>query len=312
VGEEFAIDRKVLAVVNPKAGQGRAGRKWDNLKTIMTRPDWELDEAFTTAPGDATRITRDAILAGYDVVLAVGGDGTVNEVVNGFFNGENLIDRDVHLGVVPAGSGGDFVRSLDEFKLCSGFNRSSSLSDTYCLDVGKVIYTGEDCRQHVRYFINVADVGIGAETVKRVEAGYKRLGGRLGFFSGTVVTMVLYRNTELEVSIDDYQTKGRYASIVIAKGRYFGGGMEVAPLAKLSSGVFSVLSIGDLSRLDLIGNFLKVYKGTHLSHPGIDSREAKSVRVRSEKAIPLETDGEHTNILEATFAVFPSAIKLLI
>lgn len=312
MGEEFAIDRKVLAVVNPKAGQGRAGRRWAKLKTSLTRPDWELDEAFTTAPGDATLITRDAIHAGYDVVLAVGGDGTVNEVINGFFDGESLIDQNVHLGVVPAGSGGDFVRSFDQFEVCSRLERPNRYSVAYPIDVGKVVYTGGDGRQYIRYFLNVSDIGIGAETVKRVETGYKRLGGRLGFFSGTVVTMVVYRNTELEISIDDYQTKGRYASIVIANGRYFGGGMEVAPLARLSTGVFSVLSIGDLSRLDLIGNFLKVYKGTHLSHPGIDSREAKSVRVRSEKAIALEADGEHTDILEATFAILPNAIELLI
>jgi diacylglycerol kinase (ATP) len=311
LGEEFAIDKRVLAVVNPKAGQGRAGRKWPKQKTNITRPDWQLDEAFTTAPGDATRITRDAIRAGYDVVLAVGGDGTINEVANGFFDGDSLIRKSVHLGVLPAGSGGDFVRSFDQFEGCSRFERPNRFSVAYPIDLGRVAYTGVDGRQYIRYFVNVSDVGIGAETVKRVETGYKRLGGRLGFFSGTVVTMVVYRNIELEVSIDDYQAEGRYASIVIANGRYFGGGMEIAPLAKLSSGLFNVLSIGDLSRIELIANFLKVYQGTHLTHPGIDFREARTVRVRSEKAVALETDGEHMDILEATFTILPNAIELL-
>lgn len=309
---ELAIDKRVLAVVNPKAGQGRAGSKWPKEKTNIMRADWQLDEAFTTGPGDATRITRDAIRAGYDVVLAVGGDGTINEVVNGFFDGDGLIRKGVHFGVVPLGSGSDFVRSFDQFEGFSKHEWLNRYSKAYPIDLGRVIYTAADGGQHLRYFVNVSDVGIGAETCRRVETGYKKLGGVLGFFSGTVVTMMLYKNTEFEIGIDDYHAKGRYTGIIISNGRYFGGGMEIAPLAKLDSGVFNVLAIGDISRIELIRNFLKVYKGTHLSHPAIDFREARSVRVRPEKAVALEMDGECAIIVEATYTIVTHAIELLV
>lgn len=311
-GEGTVAGKKVLAVVNRKAGYGRAGKKWAELKNFVMRPYWMLDEAFTAGPRDATQITRDAIRAGYDIILAVGGDGTVNEVVNGFFDGDEQIGKSVQLGVVPVGSGSDFGRSFDQFVPHTRTGYLDRYSMVHPIDVGKIVYTGPDGKEHIHYFANVADIGIGAETVKRVERGYKKFGGRIGFFLGTLITMLVYKNIRLEVSFDDYQTEGRFASIVIANGRYFGGGMEIAPLARLSSGVFNILSIGDLKRLDMISNFAKVYKGTHLTHPRIYTREVKSVRVKSEKLVALETDGEFMDVREAVITIIPDAIDLIV
>ena len=233
-------------------------------------------------------------------------------MVNGFFDGDKPINPEAELGVLCRGTGCDFIKTLGLPKADAGGVERLAAAEARAVDVGRVRYVNNQGEAEVRYFINIAEAGIGGEVVDRVNSSSKAAGGFATFLGATLQSMLAYRNKPAEIVIDGkYVRNLPVCNVVIANGRYFGGGMKVMPQADLSDGKFDVLVMGDLNRAELLANLANVYSGTHLGHPKVEVFQAESVRVTSVARLKLDLDGEAPGTTPAQFEIVPGAIRVI-
>lgn len=307
------MGQKILAVVNPVSANGTTGKEWSKFENKIKESGVDLDVQFTRYPLHAIEITRIALKSGYDIIVSVGGDGTMNEVLNGFFENDCIINDNANLAVFSRGTGCDLVRTLGIGKEVEDIIRI--LLDRKCIrcDVGKVNYIEYSGEKKIRYFLNVSDVGIGAETTYRVNRNSKALKGFLSFFLGALSTIIKNKNKKLKIVIDGNITiEEKINSVIIGNGRYFGGGMHVAPTAQIDDGLFDIIILGDLDKTELIMNFPKIYKGAHLTHPKVRSYRGKNIKIYSDEKILIELDGEQPGTIDAEFKIIHKGINILI
>jgi len=301
---------RVLAVVNPASANGTTGRAWPSISRRLEEAGIAHQAELTGAPGEATAITRQALSAG---IISVGGDGTANEVVNGFFDGDNFLGGGARLGLICRGTGCDLIRTLGVPKAEGEAIEILRAGRTRRIDVGQARFTAHDGREAVRYFVNIGGLGLDGETVARVNRTTKVFGGFASFLWGTLATVATYRTKEAEVVIDGGQTlRGRFNTVVVANGRFFGGGMMIAPEAAMDDGLFDVVILGDIGRLELVRSIGQVYGGTHLDHPKISLARGREVTVRSEETMLLDLDGEQPGRAHAVFSVVPSRLDVIV
>ena len=303
--------QRALAIVNPTAGHGRTQAQWPEVERSLKAHGLDFVAQLTSGPGDATTAAASAVRAGVGLVIAVGGDGTVNEVVNGL-----LADGAVPppaLGVVSSGSGCDLIRTL-------GIPKGAAAVDVIAhgrprpVDVGRVTYQATDGTPTARYFLNAADLGLGAEVAERVNRSGKRFGGFLSFLGNAVVTIAGARFKTIAYSSDGGQATTTRAGIVfVANGQYAGGGMHFAPAARIDDGLFDVVVLKEVGRVTLLADiFPKVYRGTHLGHPAVIHYRAREVTVSSTDPLLLELDGEQPGRAPATFTILPGALRVML
>lgn len=296
-----------LIVANPRAADGAVGRTWKSIERSVHASFGAHEVAFTSGPGDATRIVREAVLAGKQVVIAVGGDGTINECVNGLVPGGKT-----QLGVFPAGTGSDLARSI-------GIRETTSGCSIKRVDLGRVTCVGRDGALKPRMFLNIASMGSSGLIVDKVNNTSKRFGAKASFMWGTVKGLVQYANRRVRLRVDDVVDEEVVANtIAVANGRYFGGGMMIAPDAKLDDGMFDVVLIGDIGFSFFVRYSSKLYAGTHTTLEPVKVFRGRRVTVEplpvaSASAEPMlvETDGEQPGAGPATFEVLPGALELL-
>ena len=304
--------RRTFIVVNPKAKNGRAGKEWKSLEQVI-REEYqpEFHAEFTNAPLHATTLARQSLKDGYELVVALGGDGLINEVVNGFFEGGKPVNPNAVLGILPFATGADFVKTVGiprDFR--AAVKHLNDVSASLC-DLGLISSDGLDGRQVVRYFINVAECGVGAEVVDRVNRTTKLFGGRTSFTWSILRTMLLYRNKLVSYSIDKSQeSEARINNLIVANGRFFGAGLQPAPQAQIDDGLFDVAVIGDIGFVKGARNLGKLRDGTYLKLPYVTFRRGKSVSARSTEDALIEADGEVIGRLPATFDLIPRAIRI--
>jgi YegS/Rv2252/BmrU family lipid kinase len=304
--------QRAFIVVNPKAKNGRAEKEWPKLEQVI-REEYhgEFHAEFTTAPLHAASLTRKALREGYELIAALGGDGIINEVVNGFFEGGRPVNPQAILGILPFATGSDFVKTVRiprDFR--AAVKRLNGFGASLC-DVGLISSDGLDGRQVVRYFINVAECGVGAEVVERVNRTTKIFGGQASFTWSILRTMPFYRNKTISYSVDKSQeTEARINNLIVANGRFFGAGLQPAPEAQIDDGLFDVAVIGDIGFVKGARNLGKLRDGTYLKLPYVSFRRGKSVSARCAEHVLIEADGEVVGRLPATFDLLPAAIKL--
>ncbi|KUO78869.1 MAG: lipid kinase [Desulfosporosinus sp. BRH_c37] len=300
-----------FAVVNPQSANGSTRKRWPEYLRRLREDGYQIDFAYTTEPGDAIRITRRTLKEGYTHIIAVGGDGTMNEVVNGFFSNGQQINCEAELALFSHGTGGDLIRTLQIARGIEGFLEILGRGQKRLIDVGEVLFQDEHRQQTHRYFLNVADVGLGGETVARVNQQSKLLGGKLSFLIGSVLSILRYRNKIMHCEIDgNLIFAGRLNSIMVANGRYIGGGMMIAPHAKIDDGLFDVVCLGDFSTLMLLRHLPKIYKGTHLEIPGVTVYRGRLVVITTVETALLDIDGEQPGQAPLTFSIHPKALCL--
>ncbi len=296
-------ERRIGVILNPTAGSGRSLAQLPRIAATLSRLRCAHHVHVTTAAGEATFVARAFADRGYRLVVAVGGDGTVNEVLNGLLASVS----DTALGVLPAGRGSDFARGTS-----SGDGLELTLERLVggrCrrIDIGRADFDDGSTRA----FINVAGLGFDAVVAQR--AARSRLpGATLAYLTALGTTLTRYRNIDVSIAADDQQFAGPVCSVLAANGRYFGGGMVIAPTADLSDGSLDLAILGDLSKMDLIRNVPKVYRGTHVHHPKFMTRKARSVRVDShpsQRAL-VQLDGEVVGHTPVTFTVEPHRLVL--
>lgn len=304
--------QRAFIVANPKAKNGKVEKEWPALEqAIKEEYQSEFHVEFTTAPLHAITLTRQALREGYELIVALGGDGLINEVVNGFFDGGRPVNPQAILGILPFATGADFVKTVgisqtfrDAVKHLNGF------SARLC-DVGLISSEGLDGRQIVRYFINVAECGVGAEVVDRVNRTTKMFGGRASFTWSILRTMPFYRNKTMFYTVDKGQeTEACINNLIVANGRFFGAGLQPAPEAQIDDGLFDVAVIGDIGFLKGSRNLGKLRDGTYLKLPYVSFRRGKSVSARCAERVLIEADGEVIGKLPAAFELIPGAIRI--
>jgi diacylglycerol kinase (ATP) len=308
-----------LVIVNPTSASGTTGSSWPRLASDLSSHFGGFKNVFTSRPGDATALASEAAKKGVSLIIACGGDGTVSEVANGILNS----GKNVELGILPSGTGGDFRRTLEIPSQPRAAARILRTGRSRRIDVGRVTFVDVNGKEATRYFLGVASCGMSTKVIERVKDGGPNwlpsntpqwLGGRLSFGASLLQTAMSSEATKILVQVDDQHE--RHLSVVsfcIANARYFGGGMKIAPEAKLADGKFDVISVGDLSTLKIVTSAPRVYLGSHLSMSEVSHTLARKVYVRAasrNEEISLEIDGELPGRLPATFQIIPDALRV--
>lgn len=297
-----------FCVVNPAAGSGRAGRMWPALSQALREHGLQYEYEATQGPLTAISFVRQALRAGARTIVAVGGDGTINEVVNGFFLDEQPIAADASFGVVPAGSSSDVARALG---IPAGVAAVPLLAESHTLsvDLGRACFSGS-AHLPVRYFLNNADVGIGGRVAAGAER-FKRAGGRAAFALSSVSAVLDPRPWRGTIAIDDGEPRQVEAvTVVVALGPFTGGGMHIAPGARMEDGLFDVVTVDAMPPQELLINLPRIYAGTHLSHHAVHRAQGRVVRVETDGQPLVELDGEIAGAGSIEFRILPGAIPI--
>ncbi len=303
---------KTAVIVNPRSANGRTGKAWALLEPRVREVLGEFKLCITQKPGHATELVQETLKDGYTRIVSVGGDGTHHEVLNGFFENGEAISPDAVMAILPQGTGSDLARTLG---IPSGEEAVTLLASnkTIASDVGRVEYTVESGEGGIEYFLNVAHIGFGGAVAERVNRHSKALGGFMSFLVGVVKTLFTYRNPLMNIEIDGERIKARVNDIIIANGKYDGGGMLVAPEAELDSSVFEVLIIGDIGPIEGVLNIPRLYKGTLQERPDrVRHLKARRITARSEEQVLINLEGEQPGALPACFEVVAGAIRLVV
>ena len=305
-------DPRVRLLFNPRAAGGAASRRLPELVDAMHRVDLSFEIARTTGPGDATRIARASFEDGIDILAVVGGDGTLNETVQAYLDDHGEAREGPDLAVVPMGTGGDFKRTLGLTgnlreaveKLRSGDRTRVDLSAMHLVD-----FQG---RPTVRAFLNITSFGVGGVTDKLVNETPKWLGGKASFFIGSARAMMQYKNEPVRVTVDGTTfVDGPVFNVAMANGKYFGGGMMIAPDAELSDGKLDVVSLGDMGRVEALSLSGKIYAGTHLSVAKVTTMRGSVIEAEPKSKsqdVLLDMDGETPGKLPIAVRVIPGAL----
>jgi YegS/Rv2252/BmrU family lipid kinase len=304
---------KTFLVVNPRSAGGQTGKRWAELSAQIGRSIGEFGQEFTAGAMDAARVARKAIESGYDCIVAVGGDGTINEVVNGFFHEGRVINPNAALGVLPRGTGGDFRRAFGwDLELDSALARLST-DKTEPFDVGLVEYVNHEGQPERRYFANIASLGVSAAVATEVNTSSKALGGNMAFVWGTVKGMFRFEPPTVRVRADGGDAQSVSINVVaVANGRYFGSGMCVAPDALTHDGLFDVTIWSGYSLKDFIFKSKGIYSGEHVTWKGTRRLKCRTFEAESEdgREVAIEVDGEVPGRLPVKMTVLPAAIRL--
>lgn len=304
---------KTLVVVNPNSANQKTLKEWQDISLEIKKNIPDFDYVFTHFPHHATILTRQALKDGYEMIVAVGGDGTNNEVINGFFEDEKLINPEAIFATISRGTGCDLIKTLGipkDYRLSS---QALSGAATKKIDLGKMEFIDYEGRRLFRYFINIADFGMGGETVNRVNHTTKAFGGFASFLWGTLVTSFTFRNKKVRIKIDDkFEKELTIKNVVIANGCYFGGGMCIAPRALMDDGQFEIVIIGDVRNLQGIPFMRKIYRGELIEHPKVFYLQGQYVEAESEEKVLLDIDGEQPGTLPAKFQIIPKIINVKI
>jgi YegS/Rv2252/BmrU family lipid kinase len=302
---------RTFLVVNPKSANGQTGKHWPEISARASGVLGTFAHAFTEGPMDAARLSRNALREGYECVVAVGGDGTVSEVANGFFDGDKVINPKAALGVIPRGTGGDFRRT---FSWGTGLDESLNRLKTDAvrpLDMGQLDFCDARGERQLRYFVNICSFGVSGQVDHEVNRSSKALGGKLSFMLGSVKALLKYSDRKVRIAVDDQaEQEVTVTTLAVANGRYFGGGMCVAPAADPHDGLFDVTLWTGYGLTDFALKSKAIYDGSHIKLPGTRTMRCKKLRAESAEEVLLDVDGEQPGRLPCSMTVLPSAIQL--
>jgi diacylglycerol kinase (ATP) len=266
----------------------------------------EFSVAETLHSGHATTLAGAFISAGFTHLIAVGGDGTLNEVVNGYMDKDNY-NESIVIGLLPYGSANDFAKTIKLPDNMVDLFESVNKERVKKVDVGLIQY-----EKGQRYFINIADLGIGASIVQRVNKSNKWLGAEFTFFSAILRTFLSYKNQDIVCSTPDWEYSGKVNSLVMANGKFFGHGLCITPDADLNDGQFSILISGDITIWDYIKNVKTIKKGKQVEHPLLQYKKANTLKLTADQPCGIEADGEFVCNTPATISLIADKINFLV
>lgn len=298
---------KIGFIVNGKS-RYKSGLYKALSKTKDTVCNLEYNFVETSWAGHASLLAKEFSEEGYSHIIAVGGDGSLHEVVNGVLDSSS----NPIVGLLPNGSGNDFAKTV---KVPQGLNevfdciKNESVEK---IDIGEIHYTTNHGVSASRFFINISDLGIGAEVVQRVNSASRFLGAGLIFYKAILQSFLTYKNKSLTCKADDWLWSGKLNSFVMANGRYFGNGMCIAPDANPTDGLFQIVIIGDITVYDYIKQIRKIKKGNRIDHPKLEYKEAKTLTLEAEHPCGIEADGEFLGYTPCRLSILPKHLNFLV
>lgn len=288
---------KTAFIINPAAGRGRTERIWSKLRTDLP-PGINAGEPYlTSGPGDAEKLAARLSQGGYRQIFVFGGDGTVNEVLNGLqLNGTAL-------GIVPTGTGNDLCRTLGIAKNPEEALRQLARGKIKMVDMGLI---------NGRRFLNAVGTGFDAEVVRVTNEQFRRLRGMPAYLASLVKVLATYRSREITVETGDAKFTGKLLLAAVGNGRYIGGGLRMFPHARVDDGVFQVVLVGDVAKTQFIMSFPKIFSGTHLSHPRVSSFTASKLVIKGDHTLAVQVDGEIILHPPLEIELVPKALPVLV
>ena len=309
-------DRLPLIIINPAAGGGAAGRSWASAAATVRSHFGPYECVFTQGEGDATRIAEEQSRAGRRLLITFGGDGTISEVASGILRS----GAEVELGFLPQGTGADFLRTIGTPKRLADAARALRSRQPSRIDAGRVEYTDAQGKNVSRYFINSSSFGLSGEVAARMNQANRSagmssaLGGKVAYATHTVKAAFAFDAPEVWIQTDEHEKRRLpITQVSINNGRFFGGGMKIAPEARLVDGLLDLIVIRKVSFARILADGPRIYTGTHVSLPEVDHSQVKSVKawtVDEEVEVGVEVDGETPGTLPARFEVFPAALTV--
>lgn len=304
---------RTCVIVNPNSCNGKTGQQWEPLAAAIKERIGSFDHRFTSHSGEGTDLTREALTKGYEMIVSVGGDGTHNEVTNGFFDGNRPLAPEGVLAVVTSGTGGDLRRTLGLEKGPYAALDSLVGRATRPFDVGRFTYLAHSGESRLGYFINILSFGIGGLVDQKVNASSKMLGGKASFFLATLRALAAFRQQTVSLQLDEAPpVEVAIHNVAISNGRSFGGGMFVAPEAEPDDGLFDVVSFVDMNTFQFAGLGSSIYKGRHLDNPKVRFARAARVVATSEDQVLIDVDGEQPGTLPLSVENLRHSIRVKI
>ena len=306
-----SLKKEWFAIVNPNAGNGKGKKDWERIAGLFQKNGIPLQVKFTERKGHATVFTTEAINEGFRKFVSVGGDGTLNEVVNGAFEQEVCPPVDIIIGMIPVGTGNDWGRMFSIPLVYEGAVNVIKECKLMLHDIGVIsYYNGNEKRK--RYFINIAGLGFEAIVVKKTNKQKdKGRSNNAVYFYNLLTSLITYKNTKAEITIDGKKSTCVVFSINAGNGRYCGGGMRQTPDALPDDGLLDITVIKEMGRLEIIRSLKMLYDGTILSHPKVDGYRSTNLTVESESVLYAEADGESLGHTPVEFSIIPAAINIV-
>lgn len=305
---------KTVFVVNPRSAGGKTRGAWPVMEKLAAEHLRDFETKITEGPSHATELARAGLRAGAEMIVSVGGDGTNNEVVNGFFDESGKpVKPGAVFGVLPRGTGCDFARGQGIPRdPARAFARLAGTSSRP-LDAGRIDYTLPEGGRGVRHFVNIAGFGANGDVVNRVNRSGKKLGGFLSFLTATLGSLATFVNPKVTFSVDGGPEESVVVNAVfVCNGQYCGGGMKAGPDAKVDDGFFDITLVGNMGRVEALLSGRLLYNGKIHTHPKARHYRVKSITARAAESdiVLVEADGEQPGILPATYTVLPGALRL--
>jgi YegS/Rv2252/BmrU family lipid kinase len=290
--------------VNPASANGSTGRRWPEIARTAAAHGLTGDTLFSERPGQLGELAAQAVQRGAKLLVVVGGDGSVNEVANG------IAGMEVELAVIARGTGWDFVRTYDIPRKVEAAVDVALNGPTREIDLGRARFRRWDGSEAESYFANIASAGMSGAIAQRANETTKALGGKVSYAWATLAVFARWQTTDVSVTVGDQTREGRMHDVVVANGRYFGGGMMMCPDAEPDDGLFDVLLIGDLTKRDLLVTLPKTYRGNHLPHAKAELLRGATVTVDAPAPLPIQLDGEQPGTTPVRFDVVPKALRV--
>jgi YegS/Rv2252/BmrU family lipid kinase len=306
------VSDKAFLIVNPKSAAGRTGRHFDQIARAVRAAIGDFECAFTKARGDGSRLAKEAVASGGKLVVAVGGDGTASEVVDGIVLGTPR-DPDALFGFIPRGTGGDLRRTLGLPQDLERAARVLASRNAIVCDLGRVEFVGNEGAPEVRHFVNVAGFGIDGVVTDYVNRGLKLGSGKLSFMLASARALLGWSDQRVRWRVDGGAWREQaITALTVCNGRYFGGGMKVAPDARIDDGLFDVVVWSGLRIADFVTKRSMLYDGTHVRLPNTQVVRARTVEAEpvGDERVLLDVDGEQPGRIPARFTMLPGALRV--
>ena len=306
---------KAAAVLNPRAAGGRAAKLWPKISQALEQRLGTVEPLFTEHPDHATELTRQALARGYDLIIAIGGDGTANEVANGFLKDDQPINPNARVGFIPIGTGSDLQRTLGISSDVDEAAETIASGAPWPIDVGRATLVSHEGKPLSRYFVNLLSFGMGGDVSVRAKKNvFSGLSGKLAFLYGTAAVFLTYRGKKVRVILDGTPLPDELliANIAVGNGRYHGGGMQPCPRAVMDDGLLEVTTIRHLGMFEFIRALPVLYSGDVYQHPKVDHFRATRIRAESDEITRVEVDGEGLGRLPLEITVLPRILPVLV
>ena len=302
---------RTLVVVNPRSRSGATRRQFASLEPRLRDSLGGFEVEWTRAPRDAERIAREGVRAGIERIVVAGGDGTTSEVVSGLLGAQ--LGNYAEVAPLPLGTGGDMLRTLEVPRQLDRALEGIAAGSSKRVDAGRVRYTDREGRQRTVHFLNVTSFGVSGLITELVNRATKALGGRVSFLLGTLRGISRYQPEPVRIRVGgELVHDGPLVLGTAANGRYFGGGMQVAPRAEPTDGLLDVVVIPGFSKARLLRELPRIYRGTHLAVPEVSFHRGQRIEAEAPPGrVWVEIDGEPLGTLPASIEVLPAAISVL-